>query len=536
MIESKLTGVTNVTPNSQLKLLQGVPFDLGEDTILFNNSTEQFNFFNSHTKYTYDNLTPISLVKGFVKVNLPADQALECNYLMFKNPSYSDRWYYCIITKVEWVSISTCFVYFENDDIQTYMFNGWSIKNAFIEREHVVDDTRGLHTIDEGLEIGDYITYNFVYPSKFIKKYIVLCATEVPEGQIGASMYDGLYTGVGYRWDEATESGAEYITNIIRQLTDDNKSDSIIAILLLPEIFVSGKRDEFSVPVPTTLGNISGHGYTPRNKKLLTYPYINCVLSTNDGNYGTFKWELSDESDGSIKFKVEALLSPNPQAICYPTNYAKSSGTLGSIMYKLTLTGFPQCPYAIDSYKAWLAMNGASTTVGVLGTALSGSQSAVTGALAGGAVGGVVGAVGGGLMGALSGITSVGQTMAQISAIKELPAQAHGTQGGNFNFQRLTPLGNFTAYTQTIKEEYARSIDDFFDMYGYKVNRKGIPSLKNRSQYDYVKLSSCFIDGNIPQLSAQKITQRFMNGIRFWHNVSNFRNFKVENKCVGSDE
>lgn len=39
----------------------------------------------------------------------------------------------------------------------------------------------------------------------------------------------------------------------------------------------------------------------------------------------------------------------------------------------------------------------------------------------------------------------------------------------------------------SIKQEYARVIDNFFNMYGYKVNDVKIPNITGRLNWNYVK-------------------------------------------------
>ena len=48
------------------------------------------------------------------------------------------------------------YVEIETDVWQSWMFD-ITFKNSFIEREHVNDDTFGLHTVPEGLDTGEYI-------------------------------------------------------------------------------------------------------------------------------------------------------------------------------------------------------------------------------------------------------------------------------------------------------------------------------------------------------------------------------------------
>ena len=173
---------------------------------------------------------------------------------------------------------------------------------------------------------------------------------------------------------------------------------------------------------------------------------------------------------------------------------------------KMTLEGFPQCAYNIDTYKAWLAQNGASTAVSVLGTA-GGIAAGVAGTVMSGGTLAVAGAIGG--------ITAIGSTVAKVTATSAKPAQAKGSPGGSslFDYGVL----DFHFYKTTITAEFARIIDNFFDMFGYAVNRVKVPNITGRPSWNYVKTTDVKIVGSIPFDDMNTIKANFNRGITFWH-------------------
>ena len=128
---------------------------------------------------------------------------------------------------------------------------------------------------------------------------------------------------------------------------------------------------------------------------------------------------------------------------------------------------FPTCSWSEDAYTNWLTMNG----VNIGGLTLNAEQK---------------GYVGGGLMAGLgalqllSGNIIGGATMAQgfgqiASTMQE--SYRHSlvpdTFKGNINagdYLNASGRNGFYFYKMSITEEYARSIDNFFSIYGYKVN------------------------------------------------------------------
>ena len=87
-------------------------------------------------------------------------------------------------------------------------------------------------------------------------------------------------------------------------------------------------------------------------------------------------------------------------------------------------------------------------------------------------------------------------------------------------------------YSLSIKPEYASIIDNWFDMYGYKVNEVKIPNITGRRNWNFVKTVGCYIDGDIPQSDMQEIKSMFDKGVTFWHNPSTFMDYSQTNDIV----
>ena len=59
-------------------------------------------------------------------------------------------------------------------------------------------------------------------------------------------------------------------------------------------------------------------------------------------------------------------------------------------------------------------------------------------------------------------------------------------------------------------------IDDFFDKYGYAVNKIGMPKLNVRDVWTYIKTKNCTILGSVPAGDMRTICNIFDKGITFW--------------------
>ena len=141
---------------------------------------------------------------------------------MYQNTGKTNKWYYAFIEKMEYVSDGRTDIYISTDVMQTYAFD-YDIKPSFIEREHVDDDTIGLHTIPEGLETGEYIinSKTSLY-SGGNTCYICIAVSQLPDGlsfNTYNRQYGGIYSGVSYIVFETPLA----CTNFIRAMDGQGK-------------------------------------------------------------------------------------------------------------------------------------------------------------------------------------------------------------------------------------------------------------------------------------------------------------------------
>lgn len=124
-----------VTPNSNIKLLRS-PLTLdNKNQLTFGEGTAQYNYFNSLPKIEFENC---SYQRKDNKIRVPAhiDWIIECNYVMYQNTNYTNRWFYAFITHMEYVNDNLTDVYITTDVWQTWQFN-IQFNQSFVEREHI---------------------------------------------------------------------------------------------------------------------------------------------------------------------------------------------------------------------------------------------------------------------------------------------------------------------------------------------------------------------------------------------------------------
>jgi hypothetical protein len=121
-----------------------------------------------------------------------------------------------------------------------------------------------------------------------------------------------------------------------------------------------------------------------------------------------------------------------------------------------------------------------------------------------------------------------------------------------FDFYR--EVGRFLMYKQlidtydpekyfkrsSVKSQYAKIIDDYFNMFGYKTHRVKTPHENHRKRYWYTKTIDCDISGGIPNNDMQKIKDCYNKGVTFWKGESNigkyYRNFHCIQSCSSGND
>jgi len=281
----------------------------------------------------------------------------------------------------------------------------------------------------------------------------------------------------------------------------------------LGEPVVSGSVFGFEYFTMTTKQFTGIDGYTPKNNKLYNHPYKFLYLSNNTGSKAIYRYE--DFISDNLDFTIFGALYPNPEIMVAPRGYKGSLSSDIKYEYGLTLQGFPLGSWTSDAYNAWLANNSASTTIGIVA----------------GAGAAVIGASTGNLAAVAGGALAVYNQLQQWYIASIQPDQAKGQAGaGNLHFGRAGL--DFYFSHMSIKAEYAKRIDDFFSMYGYKVNALKVPEIHSRQNWNYVQTIDMNIDGAIPSEDMNKLKSMYNNGVTLWHTTTGFLNYGLTNNII----
>lgn len=510
-----------------------------EHTLYFGNKEAQRLYFTGQAVRTYENFT-YQRKDNIIRVPDKADTLIDkgVNYVMYKNSDYSDKWYYAFVKEIRYIDDGRSDLVIETDVLQTWL-EEINVGQCMVEREHVKDDTIGLHTFPEQLEHGEYVCYGVSEDEKLKDYCYVMLVTEWTTSDSDPETLDKpLATNFG----GVPSAGGAYICNtiteivtIVKYFDDKGKGDTITALYMIPKSMInntsgamqySGQAEpsshEHSIMKPVSFNN-----FHPKNNKVLCFPYNYLLVSNNSGSANVYQYELfksnPEEDNGTtLSFQVKGIPSIGGSIKCIPMNYK-------GIMYNeeegLVGGKYPTLSWSQDLYTNWLTQNGVNNvlSIGV------GALKIVGGAIMMVASGGSAGVVGGGTM--VSGVNDITKTLTQIYEHSFQPNSARGNvNAGDIN--TASKNNTFFFYKMGIKEEYARILDDYFTMYGYKIARCKTPNYNHRMNFWFTKTIEANITGAIPQDDLNKIKECYNTGITFWKNPSNFRKYDVDNSII----
>ena len=557
--------VMAIEPNTTIKVYHNIPLDITQDrSIAWANIGEQEGFFHNplDTTYlvaTFSETTYQRVNKGRMRIERTADDLYDCNYLAFQNTNYGNKWFYAFITSVEYVNDITSEITYVIDDLQTWYFD-MNLQPCVVERCHTTTDVIGEHIEPEPVTLGEYVmNYTKSAGGTVTEEYgeltplsalcIIVAIVDVDHNFVVGKMYDGIY-GSASLWAYNTDPAGVAAVNqkIIDYIVTPQ---SIISIYMIPKSLIPATIPDAGYEIPNaTLVNpvrvvrpavnssFKLDGYTPRNKKLYTYPYHYYHVDNSNGTSLKLRYEMFDQLQP--RFEITATITQPCEVMLRPYAYKNCTSDAQAQVFQktlntetLTLNMFPMCSWNTDGFQAWIVNSGIPYGINAIGSAID----LVTGAGFGGYTGGQIpasqrgqdnpnynyqGFSGGGI-----------GSMISSGMMQYYNASITGdiTKGNFSNAGVNCATGKQTFYGGrcSITAQYARVIDDFFDKYGYTIMRLQTPNLRARPHWTYIKTRDCAMKGNIPTVSKHNICSYFNKGITFWKVPSEVGNYALNN-------
>ena len=142
--------------NSEIILCSGIKMDKNYENVLSYNEEEMVNLCRSKAIYTGSNYKIVGVRENIINVSARYEDCIYANYIAFINKKYGNKWFFAWVTDVKLLNPATTEITFQIDVFSTW-YSRFNVGQGFIEREHVSDDTVGLHTLPENVETGDYV-------------------------------------------------------------------------------------------------------------------------------------------------------------------------------------------------------------------------------------------------------------------------------------------------------------------------------------------------------------------------------------------
>lgn len=561
----------NFTPNGKI-YIGHVPFDNSyRHTMTFASAAAQQTYFSSvctaalsGTDYTYVRMN------NAIRVPFNAERLYTYNYVMYQNANYGTKWFYAFITEINYVNENMTELVLELDVMQTWYFD-YTLKQCFVEREHVNDDTVGAHINPEPNIPFEQVMTTFsprimttaiagteALSTSYI---IVLINAEITEYTVegvfagyvaspdSGGYYQGQYNACKCIIFPCTNTGVANFEKFIDAVNAAGAADSICDVFTAPKWSIDSsnltyyggmftgedvytyantsttKMENIGISVPTTIGT-----YTPHNNKLFTYPYTYLEVGDFSGRNVQYRYEfMAKDSSDKVHLKLSCAAVSDGDAYITPFGYngAPYSWTEGywqtnSTQEPFTFSVANKISWVYAAYQNWLGQNGLTLALTMLGGLLAGGAAGVMGATGIASADVAMGVVGGA---AATEVSSLGNMWRQ----SRNPNKAMGNTGTNSKLQNYY-CGYYYANV-TLRPEFAEIVDNFFDMYGYEVDVVKVPNRTGRTSWNYVKTKNACHYGNVPADMMAQINEIYDNGITFWH-TSDVGNYSLSNTIV----
>lgn len=540
--------------NGEIILCNNIKLDKNYENVLSYSESSMVNLCRQHAIYTGTKYTMMDPSTNEIDIRCPYATCIYSNYIAFNNKNVGNKWYFAFVTDIIYVNPEVTKIRYQVDVFSTW-YQRFNLNQAFIEREHVDDDTIGKHIVEEGLEIGDLVIHDknckLNNPENYV---IVIGVTTVPygidQGLTRSRNYNGIFSGLTYLIPSSVADACKLIdayekTNMTDAIFEIFMYYDSLDIILSPEetwIYHEGEEDEFNFKLKQVRGSDGDtnqigiatldipddlNGYHPKNNKLFTYPYCFINATNNAGIVQQFKWELfrkvidPETNKQYCTFDLESTICPGGSAKAIPmqdyAQYTTNTGEDNNYMYSIPLAKLPVCSWLSDTYINWITQGGINST-GIVDSVKAIGFSAVTGDY----------------LGVAAGFIGIYDGVKKIFDMKNAPDVVKGnTNSGDVNFS-YSADGGFSLYNMTLTYSYAKKIDDFFSRFGYKVNEVKVPNLNSRTKFNFIKVGGMdeLVSGSIPASDLESINAIFRKGVTIFHNYNDIGNYTVNNPIV----
>ena len=541
--------------NSKIWLVKNIKMDRQYTNVLSYTEEQMLQLCQENLVAQADNYSFLRPT-GSIMAGFTYSQCLQANYIAFQNSDYSNKWFFAWIDDVIYKGDKNTEITFTIDAWSTW-FDKWNKKVCFINRQHVNDDTIGLHTIPENLDVGEVIqesiTEDLAYGNDFGYWIAVASNWKIKDGSTGTealesnkgtqnfgiTVYDNTVFGTQLFFFHITElsSFTDLVLLLLRTNVDGHIED-VENIFILPDVAIEqSKLTQHTASVGgqnfsfytmgyditpkkfnTEINKITSFSdYTPKNNKCFVYPYNYLFVSNNQGSNNIYKYE--DFNTEKCIFENQFSIAIGGSGRIVPKNY---KGMATNDDEALALGKYPTCAWSSDAFTNWLTQNSVNMAVSLGLTAGAIAGTIATGGATAPALAGAVMSVAG----------NIGNTIGQFYQASLLP----NINGGQANGDVIWACNRnmFSFRQMRVKTEYLKIIDDYFTRFGYAIKSLAMPNITGRMYWNYVEIGASeeIGYGEVPSKFMDTINNACRRGVTIWHTHDNIGDFSLDNSIV----
>lgn len=463
------------------------------------------------------------------------------------------------ITSVEWKNPDTSFVYFVVDAFMTYqLMVDWDKTIAYIEREHVKEDWSNGGSTPLFTNIGMYEDFKVTPDTPLYHKEITykpnLVLVHSPYGMDAKPSFEGTTNGGLYSSLNSPIFGATAANNFFTKVAEEKEAsiNNIMGVYGVPSewggAIQNGTPRETTEELPVVEDpstNMTTYEVKYRNAKCWAAPYCIIKLFSSDGSSLTFnpQWFGNEAESYKLRTKIVGSGGQFGGAACTFDNAAGAFDWKNWNDFTVFIRELPKCPWTADGFREWSQIQNGNILArqvntfihGIAGTA--NGVNSIIGASSSENEGGIVGGIGQ----IATAISSATAQMASIQASINLAQATGATVEGTGSYGPLFDIGQdawgFKVVYYIVQNYIMRSIDQFFDRFGYRVNVLKKIGLKNRPYWTFVKTVECHVANNtgIPVSFQNQINAMFNSGVTLWNPDKYKTGHKIGDFSVAED-
>lgn len=539
------------TPTTALRLLDTPLESDYRNTLWFPNREAQTAYFLGKTIKTYENFQYIKKNNTIV-VDGEVDLLYNCNYIMYQNNNFTNKWFYAFIDRIEWASNSSVRLYVSTDVIQTWLFD-ITYYDSYVDRCHSDTDVAGDNIVPEDFSVGNPGGYQVAGSTDLAPDGIALFATSTYAGESRTgSVNSGIYSGGQNLVDFHIDNPG--VGSILDSYVKNGTATAVIKLQQYPYKLKNGPMVVSFSKYPSSIS-----GYTPKNNKMLSSAFVTCFMSMY-GQETDFNPVFITDSKVNIKVSADQT---SGTISAFVENYSDGSISTISMFASIPESGWSYNQYKND-YNLHSGSNamyvqrsvaqrtadyvsaGTNTAASVLDTAGSIFRTGVS----------LVGATAVPALGLSRALENIGSTARSFGEANQALTALNSFAGGydsisqdlatiseNYNAPATGGMSASNGYIATGKTVFSygykvlpRDIvercDKFLTVYGYKQSEYRAINLHARASWTYIKTNGLNASGNFPDDDMNIIKRAFNNGIFFWVYTATYGNFGQNNAIV----